>query len=78
LFQTIPNKEHGGRCLPKRILRQVPFRHIFISGSKHTKKKNTEALVFASKETGLEVTAEKTKYMGMSRDQNAGRSHNNE
>jgi len=30
----------------------------------------------ASKESGLEVNADKTKYMVMSRDQNAGRSHN--
>jgi hypothetical protein len=37
---------------------------------------NPEALVIASKETGLDVNADKTKYMGMSRDQNAGRSHN--
>jgi len=29
-----------------------------------------------SKESGLEVNADKTKYMVMSRDQNAGRSHN--
>ena len=43
--------------------------------SVHTKKKNTEALVIASKETGLEVNADETKYMVMSRDQNAGRSH---
>jgi hypothetical protein len=32
--------------------------------------------VVANKETGLEVTADKTKYMVMSRDQNAGRIHN--
>jgi hypothetical protein len=38
--------------------------------------KNTEALVVVSKETGLEVNADKTKHMVMSRDQNAGRSHN--
>ena len=37
-------------------------------------KKNTEALVIAGKEIGLEVNADKTKYMVMSRDQNAGRS----
>ena len=37
---------------------------------------NTQALVTASKETGLEVNADKTKYMVMSRDQNAGRCHN--
>ena len=34
-----------------------------------------EALVVATKEFGLEVNADKTKYMIMSRDQNAGRSH---
>jgi hypothetical protein len=42
----------------------------------HTIKKHTEALVVASKEIGLEVNAEKTKYMVMSRDQNAGQNHN--
>ena len=43
--------------------------------SVHTIKKNTEALVIAGNETGLEVSVDKTKYMVMSRDQNAGRSH---
>jgi len=44
--------------------------------SVHTVKENTEALVVASKETGLEVNADKTKCMSMSRDQSAaGRSH---
>ena len=38
--------------------------------------KNSEALVVGGKETGLEVNSDKTKYMVMSRDQNAGRSHN--
>jgi hypothetical protein len=33
-----------------------------------TIKKNTEALVIASKEIGLKVNAEKTKYMVMSQD----------
>jgi len=47
-----------------------------LGGSVHTRKKNTEALVVASKEIGLEVNADKTKYLVMSRDQNAGRSHN--
>jgi hypothetical protein len=40
-----------------------------------TIKKNTEALVVAIKEVGLWVNADKTKYMVLSRDQNAGRSH---
>ena len=38
-------------------------------------KKNTVDLLFGSKATGLEVNANKTKYMVMSRDHNAGRSH---
>jgi len=38
-------------------------------------KKNTEASVVASKEIGLEVNADKVKYMVMSRDQNARQSH---
>jgi hypothetical protein len=44
-----------------------------LGGSIHTIRKNTEALLLASKEIGLEVNAEKTKYMVMSRDQNAAR-----
>ena len=46
-----------------------------LGGSIHTIEKNTEALVVARKETGLEVYADKTKYMVMSRDQNRGQSH---
>ena len=41
-------------------------------GSVHTITKNAEGLVVAGKENGLEVNADKTKYMVMSRDQNAG------
>jgi hypothetical protein len=47
-----------------------------LGGSIHSIKKNAEDLVIASKETGLEVNAEKTKYMVMSRNQNAGQNHN--
>ena len=46
-----------------------------LGGSVHTVKENAEALVVATKEIGLEVNADKTKYMIVSRDQNAGRSH---
>jgi len=38
----------------------------------HTLKENAEALVAATREIGLEVSADKPKYMVMSRDQNAG------
>jgi len=44
-----------------------------LCGSKHTTKKNKEAIVDASKEIGLKVNADKTKYLVMSRDQKAGR-----
>ena len=47
-----------------------------LGGSVHTVKENTAALVVANKEIGLEVSADKTKYMVMSRDQNTGRSQN--
>jgi len=38
----------------------------------HVIKENAEALVMASKEIGLEVNTDKTKYLVMSRDKNAG------
>jgi hypothetical protein len=38
-----------------------------------TIKKNTETLIDASKEVGLEINIEKTKYMLLSRHQNVGR-----
>jgi len=44
-------------------------------GSTHTLKENAQTLVAATKEIGLEVNADKTKYMVMSREQNAGRMH---
>jgi hypothetical protein len=46
-----------------------------LGGRVHTVKENAKALVVAAKEIGLEVNADKTKYMVMSRDQNAGRTH---
>ena len=45
-----------------------------LGGSVHTVKKNAESLVAATK-IGLEVNAHKTKYLTVSRDQNAGRIH---
>jgi len=43
-----------------------------LAGSIRTLKENAEALVAAAREIGLEVSADKTKYMVMFRDQNAG------
>ena len=45
-------------------------------GSVHTVRENAEAQVVASKEIGIAVNADETKYMIMSGDQNAGRSRN--
>ena len=42
----------------------------------HTIRKSTQSLLIASKDTGLEVIAEKTKYVVMSRDQNAEQNGN--
>ena len=44
-------------------------------GNIRTVKENTEALVVATKEMGLGVNADQTKYMVMSREQTAGLSH---
>src|SRR5215471_8642066 len=41
----------------------------------YTVKENSETLVAATKEIGLEVNADKTKYMVMSREGNARRGH---
>ena len=46
-----------------------------LGGSVHTVKENAEALLVATKETGLEINADKNKYRDMSWDQNAGRNH---
>jgi len=42
----------------------------------HTVKENSEVLVVARKETGIEVYADKTQYMVISRNQNASHSKN--
>jgi hypothetical protein len=47
-----------------------------LGGNLHIIKQNTGALLVDSKEIGLEVNVDRTKYMVMSRDQNAGRSRN--
>jgi hypothetical protein len=46
-----------------------------LGGSIHTIKKNADTLVVASKESGMEVYADKIKHVVMFRDQNAGQSH---
>jgi hypothetical protein len=43
-----------------------------LGGSVHTIKENAETLVVATKEIGLEVNADKTKYMVVSRNEMQG------
>jgi len=47
-----------------------------LGGNVQTIKRNTETLVVASKKIGLEVNAEKIKYLIMSRDEAVGTDHN--
>ena len=47
-----------------------------LGGSVHNVKENTEDLVVTAKVIGLEVNADKTKYLVMSQDQNVGKNHN--
>jgi len=46
-----------------------------LSGSVHTIKRNTKALVVAGTEIEIEVDADKTEYLVLHRDQNVGQSH---
>ena len=47
-----------------------------MGGKVHIIKKNTDVSVLVTKGTGLEENADESKYMVMSREKNAGRSHN--
>jgi hypothetical protein len=44
-----------------------------LDGRVHTIKKNTEALVVASKEFGQEINAQHSKYISISRENHAGK-----
>jgi len=48
---------------------------IILGGSTHTLKEDAEALVAATRKFVVEVNGDKSKYMVMSREQNAGRIH---
>jgi len=66
---------HGEESIRKHQLLVFADNVNIWAGSVHSIKENAEALFVAGKDIGLEVNADKTKYMVMSRDQNAGRSH---
>jgi len=54
----------------------ISFWFMVIGWKRTCYKKNTEPLVVTRKKIGLEVNADKTKYMVKCRDQNAGKNHN--
>ena len=56
------------------VLTLVQTKQLIINVHKRNKE-NAEVLVAATWEIRLEISADKTKYMDMSRDQNAGRNH---
>jgi hypothetical protein len=49
---------------------------VYLLGDNIDTIKNTETLIDAGKEVGLDVNAKKAKYMLLSRHQNAGQNHN--
>ena len=63
-------------CLFRRRI-QILFKMIsnFLSAFTSSPISSVEALVVPTKENGIEVNADKTKYMVMSREQTAGLNH---
>ena len=72
-IMMIQVNQDGLKCYATNQLLVYVYDVNISGGRKHTIKRKTEALLIRSKEIGLEVNADKTKYMVMSRDQNAGR-----
>jgi len=68
-------KEDGLKFNATHPLRVYAYDGNILGRRERTIKRNTKALLIGSKEMGLEVNADKAKYMVTSRDQNAGRSH---
>jgi hypothetical protein len=56
----------GQNNMPTMLIRSI------LGESVHIIKENAKALVVASNEIGLDINADKTKYLVMSQDQNAG------
>ena len=75
MFSATFTADYYRRFLDPLSLKIKPgaFIETSIIVSIHTLKESAEALVAATREIGLGLGADKTKYMVMSRDQNAGR-----
>jgi hypothetical protein len=74
-FRRVPVNQNGLKLNgTHQLLVYADYVNI-MEGGVHTIKENAKNSVVASKEIGLEVNADKSKYMFMSRDQNSGRSY---
>jgi RNA:NAD 2'-phosphotransferase (TPT1/KptA family) len=73
---TIQLNQHGWKLNGTHQLLVYADDVNMLGESVFTIKKHIEALLVGSKVIGLEINADKTKYMVMSQDQNAGQSHN--
>jgi hypothetical protein len=75
MFPITNGLKQGDALLPLLFnfaLEYAIKRFNILGGSIHTVKESAEALLFATKESGLEVNADKPKCMVISRDRNAG------
>ena len=72
-IRRVQVKQNGLKLNGKHQLLVYTDDFNILGGSVYTMKKHPECRIVASKKTGLEVNADKSKYMVMSRDQNAGR-----
>ena len=77
LYNMEVSDKPAGLEIKRQPTHQLYVDYVNILGGRvRTIEKNAEALLVARKETGLDVNADKTKYMVMSGDQNAGLNHN--
>jgi hypothetical protein len=74
-IRRVQEKQEGLKLKGTQLLAYADDVNIVGEKNTDTIKKNTEALLDADMEVGLEVNPEKTKYMLMSRSQMTGQKH---
>jgi len=74
-IRMVQVNQDGFKCNATNQLLVYAYGVNILGRREYTIKRNIEALLIGSKKTGPAVNADKTNYMVMSRDQNAGRLH---